>query len=133
MRIGMALLIAMAASAAAWADAPANQSAAADSGAQWDDSHMQSRHQDTPRTSRPRLEGESGYGALASGSATSSQQIAEELEFTSQREWAKGPLSTGSAARAKAAASAAGEASSSGIQRGSQLRAGAVHSGRHGR
>lgn len=133
MRIGIALLIAMAASAAAWADAPVKANAAADSGAQWDDSHMQSRHQDTPRTSRPRLEGESGYGALASGSATSSKQVEEALEFTSQREWAQGPLSTGSTARAKAAASAAGDSRSSGIQRGSQLRANAVHSGRRGR
>jgi hypothetical protein len=133
MRIGMAVLIALVGSMGAWADAPANPAAAADSGARWDDSHMQSRHRDTPRTSRPRLEGESGYGALASGGAASSKQIMEELEFTSQREWAQGPLSTGSDAKAKAAASAAGDSRSSGIQRGSQLRAGAVHSGRRGR
>jgi hypothetical protein len=132
MRIGMAVLIAMAAGAGAWADAPAKESAPADSGAQWDDSHMQSRHQDTPRTNRPRLEGESGYGALASGSATSSKQVSEELEFTSQREWLQGPLSTRSAAEAKAAASAASDSRSSSIQRGSQLRAGAVHSGGRG-
>jgi len=133
MRIGMALLIAMVANAAAWADAPLSKNAAADSGAQWDDSHMQSRHQDTPRTTRPRIEGESGYGALESGSASSSKQVTEELEFTSQREWTQGPLSTGSGAQAKAAASATTDARSSGISRSSQLRANAVHSGRRGR
>jgi hypothetical protein len=133
MRIGMALVIAMAASAAASADAPASANGVADFGAQWDDSHMQSRHQDTPRGSRPRLTGESGYGALASGSAKSSDQVATELEFTSQRQWTQGPLSTGSAAQAKAAESTANGSGSTGISRGSALRAGAVHSGRRGR
>jgi hypothetical protein len=133
MRIGVAVLIGMAVSAAAWADAPANESVAADSGAQWDDSHMQSRHQDTPGGSRPRLTGESGYGALATGSTKSSDQVATELEFTSQRQWTQGALPTGSAAGANGAGSAANGSGSAGLSRGSQLRAGAVHSGRRGR
>lgn len=133
MRIGMAVLMAMAAGAAAWADAPAKESAAADSGAQWDDSHMQSRHRDTPRGSRPRLTGESGYGALASGSAKSSDRVATELEFTSQRQWTQGALPTGSTAGSNGAGSAANGSGSAGLSRGSQLRAGAVHSGRRGR
>jgi hypothetical protein len=133
MRIRLAVLIAMAASTGAWADAPAKEKTAADSGAQWDDSHMQSRHRETPRTNRPRLTGESGYGALASGSSTTSKAVAEELEFTSQRQWTQGALSTGSTASAEAAASAARPSGSEGISRGSALRANAVSNGRRGR
>jgi len=48
---------------AAWADGA--------KGPQWDDSHMQSRHQETPPTNRPRISGESGYGALQSGEPAS--------------------------------------------------------------
>jgi uncharacterized protein YkwD len=102
---------------------------AASSGPEWDDSHMRSLHRETPRTTRPRLVGESGYGALARGTATPSAPSVQELEFTTQREWAQGPLSTGSNAKQAASASARGESSSSGLSRSSALR-GAAQSGR---
>jgi hypothetical protein len=132
MRLLAAVAIAMAASVGAWADTPASGSTGGTTGAQWDDSHMQSRHQDTPRTSRPHLTGESGYGALASGNATASAPTVQELEFTSQREWEQGALSTGSKAKAEAAASASQSSTSGAIPRGSALRAGAVSQGRRG-
>jgi hypothetical protein len=132
MRIAAAVVIAMAAHASAWAEAPAKPAAAPAPSAQWDDSHMQSRHRETPRTERPRLTGESGYGALVSGNATRSAPAVQELEFTSQREWEKGALSTGSNAKAQAAASAATSSQSTGISRGSAIRAGAT-SGRRRR
>lgn len=125
MRIAAAILIAMATGTSAWAEAPASAPQPA-AGAQWDDSHMRSRHRETPRTERPRIQGESGYGALVSGSATPSSATVRELEFTTQREWEQGKLSTGSKERAKAAASASTGKESKGISRGSAIRAGAT-------
>lgn len=130
MRLAAAIVIGMATSAGAWADAPAPGAPPA-AGAQWDDSHMRSRHRETPRTKRPRLEGESGYGALVSGNATASAATVQELEFTTQREWEQGALSTGSAEKAKAAASASTVSESNGISRGSAIRAGSTSSRRH--
>ena len=124
--------IAMATSGSAWAEEPARTSAPAGAaGAQWDDSHMQSRHGETPRTNRPRISGVTGYGALVSGGAEPSKPAVEELEFTSQREWAQGGLSVGSNERARAAESAGRPSGSSRIQRSSTLRASAVSSGSH--
>jgi hypothetical protein len=131
MRVGtLMLLAAMTASAGALAEAPPAKEQPPSTGARWDDSHMQSRYQETPRTKRPRITGESGYGALTSGTAQASKQVSEQIEFTSQRQWNEGPLSTGSVANAKAAESAAGASGSSPISRGSTLRSGAVRSGR---
>jgi hypothetical protein len=93
-----------------------------DAGAAWDDSHMRSRYQETPRTRRPRITGESGHGALASGSAETNAAVAEGLEFTTQRQWVQGPLGSSSA---QAAPSASDRSSGSGITRGSALRAAA--------
>ena len=129
MRFAAAVAIAMAASAGAWAEEPARAGEPAAAGAQWDDSHMQSRHGETPRTNRPRISGVTGYGALVNGGAEPSKQTVEELEFTSQREWAQGELSVGSNERARAAESASRPSGSSRIQRGSTLRSGAVSSG----
>ncbi|HEY8121602.1 MAG TPA: hypothetical protein VII78_09810 [Myxococcota bacterium] len=135
MRIGMLVLaIAMGTSAGAWAETPdaaagSNASTAAAAGAKWDDSHMQSRYQETPRTKRPRLVGESGYGALASGSSATSQRVSEGIEFTSQRQWIQGELPTSASANGAASGSSGGDH----ISRGSQLRAGSVSTGRGGR
>ena len=101
--------------------------AAAEDGARWDDSHMQSRHQDTPSSTRVKLSGESGYSALASGSSETTTTVPEAIEYTSQRQWVQGSLST---SNKPSDAAASGGSSSSGIQRGSSLRAGSVHSRR---
>jgi hypothetical protein len=129
--LGVVAAIGMCASA--WAEVPApKQPSAGPAGAAWDDSHMQSRYQETGRVQRPRLSGQSSYGALASGGAESSGNVKEQLEFTSQREWAQGPLSTGSVAKAQAAESAAQSERSTPIQRNSTLRSGAVRSSGRG-
>ena len=134
MRIAAALVTLTMASAGAWADEPAPTAqppAEPATGAKWDDSHMQSRYRDTPRTQRPKIEGESGYAALATGTATHSAPAVQELEFTTQREWEQGKLSTGS--KAKAAATASQNAPSTelgGVARGSTLRGGAASSRR---
>jgi hypothetical protein len=128
MRIGwLAIVVAMTAGAGASAETPAPQEAAA-SGASWDDSHMRARYQETPRTQRPRITGESGYGALASGSAESSTQVSEAIEYTSQRQWIQGAL-TPSRAQPSAGQSVK-EGDGSGISRRSTLRANSVSSGR---
>jgi hypothetical protein len=123
--------VVMAASGGAWAEEPARERTpgGAAAGAGWDDSHMQSRHGETPRTNRPRISGVTGYGALVSGAAEPSKPTVEELEFTSQREWAQGALSVGSNERARAAESASQPSGSTRIQRGSTLRSGSVTSG----
>ena len=100
--------------------------AAAEDGARWDDSHMQSRHQETPSSTRVKLSGESGYGALASGSSETTTAVPEAIEYTSQRQWVQGPLST---SKKRSGAAASGDSSSSGISRASPLR-GSVHSRR---
>jgi hypothetical protein len=123
MRIRAALMIAMAASIGAWAEAPKPANPAPTAGERWDDSHMRSRHQDVRRTERPRIQGESGYGALSSGNATASAPSVQELEFTTQREWEQGALSTGSNERARATASAGEKRPSGRISRNSQIRA----------
>ncbi len=137
MRIGwLALATVVTVGASASADepaaAPAPVATAAAQGAAWDDSHMQARYQETPRTKRPRITGESGYGALASGSAAASKEVSEEIEFTSQRQWIQGQLSTSNSRKPKTSESALGGDKSSGIIRGSALRAGAVSTGRRG-
>lgn len=101
--------------------------AAAEDGARWDESHMQSRHQATPPSTRVKFSGESGYGALASGSTETTTAVPEAIEYTSQRQWVQGSLST---SRTPSDAAANGSSSSSGIQRASSLRAGSVHSRR---
>lgn len=94
----------------------------------WDDSHMRSRHQVAPPNGRPRIEGTSGYAQILNGGAETKTEVATELEFTTQREWAQGPLSTSSNAKSEAAASRVPAPSAP--NRGSQLRAGSVHSRR---
>lgn len=112
------------AATSAWADGA--------TGPQWDDSHMRSRHEETPATNRPRISGESGYGALQSGSATTNTAVRPELEYTSQRQWIQGALSSsGSSNQAAAPPKASGD-KSSGISRGSAIRASAKSSGRGG-
>jgi hypothetical protein len=131
MRIGwLALAAVMTTGASALADEPAATPTPTAHGAGWDDSHMQARYQETPRSKRPRITGESGYGALASGSAAASKEVSEKIEFTSQRQWVQGPLSTSSARKPKTSPSATSGDASSGISRGSALRAGSVSSGR---
>lgn len=142
MRLGMlALGCAVAIGSSAWADgpAPAPEAAAVSAAgetAPWDDSHMQSRYQETPRASRPRLSGTTGYGALANGGAEASEQVAEEIEFTSQRQWVQGSLSGPSRAQAGASANAPSQPIGSVHRRGqegpreSQLRRSSVHGGR---
>jgi hypothetical protein len=121
MSIRVALMAAMALSAGALADTPAAPTAPRPSSAtevRWDDSHMLSRHAETPRSARPRIEGESGYGALSSGNATRSATTVQELEFTTQREWRQGALSTGSNAKAAARASESAVANDGSGRRG---------------
>lgn len=92
----------------------------------WDDSHMQSRHQATPPSTRAKFTGESGYGALASGSSETTTAVPEAIEYTSQRQWVQGSLST---SKKPSGAAASGDSSSSGISRASTLR-GSVHTRR---
>ena len=87
---------------------------------------MQSRHQATPPSTRVKLSGESGYGALASGSSETTTAVPEAIEYTSQRQWVHGSLST---SKKPSDAAASGSSSSSGISRASTLR-GSVHSRR---
>lgn len=96
--------------------------------AAWDDAHMRSRYQETPRTARPRIIGESGYGALESGSAQTRDEVAQELEFTTQRQWVQGPLGKGN----RSASNPPAARGPSSISRGSALRA-AAQSSRHRR
>jgi hypothetical protein len=124
--LALATAVTVAVGAVAAAEEPRAQSPSP----AWDDSHMQARYQETPRTNRPRITGESGYGALASGSAEASKQVSEEIEYTSQRQWIQGQLSTSNSRKPKTEASALRGDSGSGIVRGSALRAGSVSSGR---
>lgn len=102
---------------------------AEDARGQWDDSHMRSRHQAMPPSTRPRFEGMSGYAALASGTAETKTEVASELEFTSQREWTQGVLSSASRP-ADADPGNRPRGAGTGAGRRSALRAAAVHSGR---
>jgi len=130
--------------AAGWAEAPAANEAAkagatpSEAGASqatqsqaaaWDDSHMQSRYQTTPPTTRPRISGESGYGALASGSSETRTAVGEAVEFSTQRQWKQGAL-TPSAQPPSDASAGSDRNHTPGISRGSALRAGSVSSGR---
>jgi hypothetical protein len=92
----------------------------------WDDSHMRSRHQPAPPSHRPRIEGTTGYAQILNGGAETKTEVATELEFTTQREWAQGPLSISSSPSATARSSSGPSAPN----RGSQLRSGSVHSRR---
>ncbi len=137
MRLRMlGILISMLAGGSASAEAPAP--AAPPPAVAWDDSHMQSRHQEAPPTKRPLITGESGYGALASGSSKSSEQVPESIEHASQRQWTQGPL-TGTTSAASSGTSFSspepGSVHRSGQSgsRGSQLRGGSVHNGSRGR
>jgi|GEM_PF-3405232 len=107
--LGASLLFA----SSAWAEG--------DKGPEWDDSHMRSRHQEFRSEERPRITGESGYGALQSGSATTSTAVSPELEYTSQRQWIQGALSSSSSSKAPATVKSSGD-KTSGISRGSSLR-----------
>ena len=113
------------------APTPAPARASADAAA-WDDSHMQSRYQPVQPSNRTRIEGETGYGLLARGGAEARKQVEPELEFTSQRQWAQGSLSSSSSA---GAAGSPRSGATSGVHRSgrsgtpsSALRAGSVHS-----
>jgi hypothetical protein len=124
------LLVGSAASAetpAATEEAAPERAPVAASGAGWDDSHMASRYQETPRSSRPRVMGESGYGALASGSAATQEQVPDGIEFTTQRQWVQGAFSS---SKSKADEPRGPQRSGSGIVRGSTLRANSVSSRR---
>jgi hypothetical protein len=114
--------VAAAETPAAPGEAP-RERAPAQSGAAWDDSHMASRYQETPRSNRPRIVGESGYGALASGSAATQEQVPDGIEFTTQRQWVQGAFSS---SKSKAQEPSGPQRSGSGITRGSTLRANAV-------
>jgi hypothetical protein len=146
MRTMTALMIAMAMSASAWAgDPPAQPTPAAHAakppdatgathatgavGANWDDSHMQSRYGETQQAARPRISGQTGYAALANRNAEPSASQVRELEFTTQREWEKGELSTNSRARARAAESASMSSGSSRPDRSDGLRGEAYSAG----
>ena len=131
MRIRMlAMSMTMAWGTSAWAETPrppAQPSASPAPSAPWDESHMRSRYQETPRGKRPLITGESGYGALASGSSQTATRVSPELEFTSQREWAQGPLSTSSSANAASGSESSPQPSR--ISRGSAIRAASVTGG----
>jgi len=110
------------AASAAWAEGA--------KGSDWDDSHMQSRHQEFRSEQRPRITGESGYGALQSGSATTSLAVSPELEYTTQRQWIQGALSSSSSSsKAPATLKASGD-KTSGISRGSSSRGSSRRSSR---
>lgn len=120
---GALLAQGMHAQEAATPNAPA-ESAAPRAAEAWDDSHMRAKHQDfVPPPSRPRIEGTSGYAQVVNGGAETKTEVATELEFTTQREWTQGPLSTSSGAKSTSISKGSG-ASAPG--RGSQLRAGSV-------
>ena len=105
----------------------AHGAAAEEKAPTWDDSHMQSRFQATPPSSRPRFSGESGYSALANGSAAGTKTaVPEEIEYTSQRQWIQGAL-TPSDPRESAATPSNSDFS---MSRSSQLRSNAVSSSR---
>jgi hypothetical protein len=104
--------------------------AEAPAGEKWDDSHMQSRHSETRSSERPRISGESGYGALLNGSAGTSKTVKPELEYTSQREWVQGNLSTSSKNHSAREATSTKSGDSSGISRGSKIRGQATSSRR---
>jgi hypothetical protein len=91
---------------------------------------MRSRHEETPATNRPRVSGESGYGALLSGSAKTNTAVTPELEYTSQRQWIQGALSSSGSSNTTAAPQKASGDKGSGISRGSAIRSGATSSGR---
>ncbi len=138
MRLRMlGILIASTVGTQAWAEPPAPEAKpTAPSAAAWDDSHMQSRYQDAPRPKRPLITGETGLTALANGTAKSSEQVPESIEYTSQRQWTQGPL-TGTSRPTDSSSSAPQPGS---VHRGGQsgahgsaLRSGSVHSGSRGR
>jgi len=97
----------------------------------WDDSHMQSRYRATPPTNRPRISGESGYAALASGSSETRTAVSESVEFATQRQWTQGAVSTAVTPVISESAPRESENTTPHVSRGSTLRAGAVSSGRH--
>ena len=88
----------------------------------WDDSHMRSNHvQPTGPVTRPPIQGSSGYGQLADGTAEPARTtVPETLGAATQREWQQGPLRV-SQPRVKREAKRA-----TGPTRGSALREGAV-------
>ena len=104
--------------------------AQAPAGEKWDDSHMQSRHAEVRSAERPRISGESGYGALANGTASAAKSVKPELEYTSQREWVQGDLSTSSKQHSGREATSTKSSDSSGISRGSKIRSQATSSRR---
>jgi hypothetical protein len=113
-------------SAAPPAGAPPERAAPA-----WDDSHMQSRYQTTPPTNRPRISGESGYAALTSGSSETRTAVSESVENATQRQWTQGALSSVVTPVIPSSSGGKGANNTPRIPRGSQLRAGAVSSGRN--
>jgi hypothetical protein len=102
---------------------PAPMSADETAARGWDDSHMRSNHvqQGIGPATRPPIQGASGYGQLASGTAEPVRTtVPETLEGSTQREWKQGPI-TRSSPKATTERSSTG-----GMSRGSALRAGAV-------
>jgi hypothetical protein len=107
---------------------PRSQSAPA---AGWDDSHMQSRYQLTPPSTRPRISGESGYSALVSGSSETRTAVAESVEHATQRQWTQGAISSVVTPVIPPSSGGKGSNNTPHIPRGSALRAGAVSSSRN--
>ncbi len=96
----------------------------------WDGSHMRSNHwnRDTTPVTRPAIQGASGYGAMAAGTATPTKlEVDRKLEATTQREWQQGPLAPNTRQPARQASSepTSPRGVNSGITRGSKLRANA--------
>ncbi len=92
---------------------------------------MQSRYEPVKPSNRPRLEGETSYGLLARGGGEARTSVEPELEFTSQRQWVQGALSSQSSDAASPVRSGAtGSVHRSGRSGtpSSALRAGSVHS-----
>jgi hypothetical protein len=104
--------------------------AAAEAQKEWTDVHMRSNFSKSTgeRVTRPPIQGSSGYGALAAGTAETRTQVPETLESATQRDWEQGPLNSTEPARA-----AQKSRNSSGISRASALRAGARSSRGGGR
>jgi len=110
--------------------APATQTPASSDAVAWDDSHMQSRYEPVKPSNRPRLEGETSYGLLARGGGGEARTSVEpELEFTSQRQWVQGSLSSQSSDTSPMKSGSTGGVHRSGRSGtpSSALRAGSVH------
>ena len=92
--------------------------------AAWSDAHMRSNFNAAAanKATRPPVQGSSGYGAFAAGTAETRTQVPETLETVTQRQWEQGSFK----GRSKRTRSASPGRRPTGFSRASSLRAGAV-------